>query len=335
MRRLRAFAKLSRLQKAILLSLEGCREPIGINLLRRRLELLGLTPSSPSLSRSLKRLRKRGLIEALRPIRGPEGRVLWLREWSKTKYVTLTREGHSALKKVNFTDVKLAYSAERVNVSRETLTASRQPAPLILVRYQNHPLNLDARDVAPAQQKQVSWNESGEATRRLSGVESRASKLSRQQRAILLCLYASHGMLQIRELRRQLKLLGLRPTSPSLSRSLKRLRDRRLIKTYRILRFRDKVFLYEGGKTAYIALTPEGYRALKKTANVSRGTLTASHEDLGAPAKRSAADGDVDNIPVGKLTLSHRGHPESELQEDDGHLEGSGEADEDKASRGG
>ena len=165
--------RLSRLQRAILCCLEGCREPIRISELRRRLGLLGFKPSPSSLSRSLKRLRERGLIRALRPLRSSKGRVLWVREWSKTQYIAPSREALRALeavdvsrdtstpqpKTVDMTRVKLTDSSVGVKVSRETLTGLGGSPPLVLVRYRDHLLfrNLNTRYVEPVVRETVGW----------------------------------------------------------------------------------------------------------------------------------------------------------------------------------
>jgi len=165
--------RLSRLQRAILCCLEGCREPIRISELRRRLGLLGFKPSPSSLSRSLKRLRERGLIKALRPLQSSRGRILWVEEWSKTQYITPTQEGFKAIegaevsqdtftpqpKTVDMTRVKLTDSGVGVKVSRETLTGLGESSPLVLVRYRDHLLfrDLNARDVEPVVRETVGW----------------------------------------------------------------------------------------------------------------------------------------------------------------------------------
>lgn len=165
--------RLSRLQRAILRCLEGCREPIRTSELRRRLGLLGFKPSPSSLSRSLKRLRERGLIKALRPLRNFRGRILWVEEWSKTQYVAPSREALRALeavevswdtftphpKTVDMTRVKLTDSGVGVKVSRETLTGLGMSPPLVLVRYRDHLLfrNLNTRDVKPVVRETVGW----------------------------------------------------------------------------------------------------------------------------------------------------------------------------------
>ena len=165
--------RLSRLQRAILRCLQGCREPIRTSELRCRLQLLGFKPSPSSLSRSLKRLRERGLIKALRPLRSSRGQILWVREWSKTQYITLTQEGFKAIegaevsrdtftpqpKTVDMTRVTLTDSSVGVKVSRETLTDLGESPPLVLVRYRDHLLfrNLNTRDAEPVVRETVGW----------------------------------------------------------------------------------------------------------------------------------------------------------------------------------